>query len=100
MTNCGDERATEVFPYHWDLVGQAHPQLVLGKGSGLPSVMHWLERIHIKATAEQESEILSRAKRKSLETKCLLTEEEFCRIVEAVVDRPVTTEGGCYPKSV
>jgi isopropylmalate/homocitrate/citramalate synthase len=89
VTNCGDERATEVFPYHWDLVGQGRPQLVLGKGSGLPSVMYWLDRIRVEATAEQEMEILRGVKRKSLETKRLLTEDEFCRIVEAVVGRPV-----------
>jgi hypothetical protein len=63
--------------------------LVLGKGSGLPSVMYWLDRIRVEATAEQEMEILRGVKRKSLETKRLLTEDEFCRIVEAVVGRPV-----------
>ena len=89
VTNCGDERATEVFPYHWDLVGQTRPRLVLGKGSGLPSVMYWLDLLHMEATADQEMEILSRVKSKSLETKHLLTEDEFCKIVETVVGRPV-----------
>jgi len=36
--NCGDENATELFPFHWDVVGQSPVKVVMGKGSGIDSV--------------------------------------------------------------
>src|SRR5271163_4433803 len=36
--NCGVENATELFPFRWDVVGQAPVSVVFGKGSGIDSV--------------------------------------------------------------
>src|SRR6202790_4213327 len=33
--NCGAQHPTELFPYHWDVVGQPAAKVVLGKGSGI-----------------------------------------------------------------
>ncbi len=31
-------QATELFPFHWDVVGQPAPKVVVGKGSGIDSI--------------------------------------------------------------
>lgn len=84
--NVGDENLTEAFPYRPDLVGQAYPQVVLGKGSGLDSVALWLDRhgIDDADTAEIE-EILVEVKARSLEKKGLLDDDEFLSIVGKVI---------------
>jgi isopropylmalate/homocitrate/citramalate synthase len=82
---CRDSLATEVFPLHWNLVGQQAPTIVLGKGSGRPSVQHWLTLMGKKATEEQIDEILVKVKEKSLTKKGLLTEEEFQEIVNRIL---------------
>ncbi|MDH7499732.1 MAG: pyruvate carboxyltransferase, partial [candidate division NC10 bacterium] len=81
---CGKERPTELFPFHWDLVGQRPAEIVLGKNSGLDSIAAWLERIGEKASEEEIGKILSEVKLKSLEKKGLLQEEEFRGIVRKV----------------
>jgi isopropylmalate/homocitrate/citramalate synthase len=85
LQNCGEEHATEVFPYRWEVVGQPPPEVVLGKGSGLPSIDYWLERLGLEANQEQRAEILSRVKELSRQTKGLLDETAFQRIAEQVV---------------
>ena len=85
LANCGDEYLTEVFPFRPSFVGQASPDAVLGKGSGLPSVQVWLDKMGIQATDEERSAILMKVKARSLETKCLLTYEEFSDIVHQVM---------------
>ena len=82
--NCGKDRPTELFPFHWGLVGQGPAEIVLGKNSGLDSIATWLERIGERASEEEITKILSQVKMKSLEKKGLLTEEEFRQIVRQV----------------
>ncbi|HEX9920031.1 MAG TPA: pyruvate carboxyltransferase, partial [Candidatus Methylomirabilis sp.] len=82
--NCGKDRPTELFPFHWGLVGQGQAEIVLGKNSGLDSIATWLERIGERASEEEITKILSQVKMKSLEKKGLLTEEEFRQIVRQV----------------
>ena len=84
LRNCGDQYPTELFPYIWDVVGQSPPQAVLGKGSGLPSVELWLNRLGLTADEEEKKEILAQVKHLSLNHKRLLNEEEFRQIVEQV----------------
>jgi isopropylmalate/homocitrate/citramalate synthase len=85
LRNCGDEYPTEVFPYHWDVVGQPPPMAVLGKGSGLPSVEYWLDRLGLEADEEERKELLTQVKAFSLECKKLLSEDDFRQVFERVM---------------
>jgi isopropylmalate/homocitrate/citramalate synthase len=85
VRNCGQEHILEVFPFHWELVGQKPPEIVLGKNSGVDSIRDWLDRIGVEASELRTQEILLKVKEKSLEKKGLLTEKEFRAIVEAVL---------------
>jgi len=82
--HCGKERPTELFPFHWELVGQHPPQIVLGKNSGLDSIAAWLERIGEQASEEEMGRILSQVKLRSLQKKGLLEEAEFREVVRKV----------------
>lgn len=82
VKNVGQEHLTEAFPYRPELVGQAPPEVVLGKGSGLDSVAIWLSRHGINDAESKEIEaILAEVKGRSLEKKALLSDEEFLAIV-------------------
>ncbi|HEX6843910.1 MAG TPA: pyruvate carboxyltransferase [Actinomycetota bacterium] len=83
VRNVGDE-LQESFPYRPELVGQPPPELVLGKGSGLDSVVAGLERTGQTATPEQIQEILVQVKARSLQTKGLVDDEAFAAIVDQV----------------
>jgi isopropylmalate/homocitrate/citramalate synthase len=85
VRNCGQEHILEVFPFHWELVGQKPPEIVLGKNSGVDSIRDWLDRIGVETSELRTQEILLKVKEKSLEKKGLLTEKEFRAIVEAVL---------------
>lgn len=77
-------RALTMFPYHWTLVGQDPPRIVLGKKSGLASVLYWAEKLGIALSEEEARKILIEVKNTSIEKKGLLTEKEFKAIVEKV----------------
>lgn len=85
VRNVRDHDLTEAFPYLPGLVGQDGPHLVLGKGSGAPNVAEGLERLGLKASAEQQAEILLRVKRRSLELHGLLDDGDLRDIAEAVI---------------
>jgi isopropylmalate/homocitrate/citramalate synthase len=85
IRNCAHEDVTEIFPYHWDVVGQPAFEVVLGKGSGLPSIVYWLDRLNLTASEDERMKILAEVKKKSLEKKGLLGEDEFRRIVDQVM---------------
>jgi isopropylmalate/homocitrate/citramalate synthase len=78
---CIDDKPTEVFPYHWDVVGQPPARIVYGKGSGLPSVEIALKALGVSADDEQMRALLAAIKQRALETKTLLPFEEVTRIV-------------------
>jgi isopropylmalate/homocitrate/citramalate synthase len=82
--NAGKEHLMEVFPIHWDLVGQRPARVVLGKNSGLDSIKMHLERLRVKATEDQVNEILLRVKTASLKKKGLVDDQEFRAMVKAV----------------
>jgi isopropylmalate/homocitrate/citramalate synthase len=84
VRNVGDE-LTESFPYRPELVGQPAPKLVLGKGSGLDSILGNLDRLGRTATTEQLQTILDEVKGRSLETKGLVDDDAFLRIVDQVM---------------
>jgi len=85
--NVGTEHLLEVFPIHWDLVGQRPARVVLGKNSGLDSIKMHLHRIRVKANDDQVNDILLRVKTASLKKKGLVDAAEFNQIVKAVVKR-------------
>jgi isopropylmalate/homocitrate/citramalate synthase len=86
VKNVGEAHLTEAFPFRPELVGQTGPEIVLGKGSGLDSVLIWLDKVGLPAAAEPEMmEILKEVKARSLEKKGLLDEEEFKGIAEGVL---------------
>ena len=80
---CIDRHPTELFPYHWDAVGQPAAHVVYGKGSGLPSVMLALESLGIEADPDDVRDILAAVKERGLETKALLPFEEVARLIRA-----------------
>lgn len=84
LRRCKGPLVTEVFPLHWDLLGQKPPTAVLGKGSGEDSVIAWLEDIGEDFSIEQVRAVLAEVKKKSLEKKGLLTREEFREIVDRI----------------
>ena len=79
---CIEDKPTEVFPYHWDVVGQPPARVVYGKGSGLPSIEHALKALGLTADENQMRSILAAVKERALETKALLPFEEVTRIVQ------------------
>jgi isopropylmalate/homocitrate/citramalate synthase len=82
---CQGDKITEVFPMHWELMGQPGPRIVLGKGSGTPSIEIRLEELGLSASAEQVEALTWMVKEKSLEKKDLVTEEEFRAMVAQVL---------------
>lgn len=80
VQRCGDTAPTEIFPYHWDLVGQKPAEIVLGKNSGLPSIALWLERLGLEADGQARERLLALVKERSLEGKRLLSEDEFIEL--------------------
>jgi isopropylmalate/homocitrate/citramalate synthase len=83
VRNVGDD-LIESFPYRPELVGQPAPKLVLGKGSGLDSILGNLDRLGRTATTEQLQTILDEVKGRSLQTKALIDDDVFLEIVEQV----------------
>src|SRR5579862_3561950 len=81
--NCGTTRPTQLFPYHWDVVGQPAPRVVLGKGSGIDSIKAKLQELGVKATEEEAMSVVMAVKEHSLRTKSLLTDEEFRQVLTA-----------------
>jgi len=82
LLNCGDEHQTEVMPFRPRMVGQAEPEVVMGKGSGIDSVKDWLRKFQIKATEEQSMEVLMAVKDWGLIHKRLMNDDEFRKLAE------------------
>jgi len=83
--NCGEEYATELFPVRWNAVGQPAPVVVMGKGSGIDSVKMWLEQMGIEASDEEALAITAAVKKYSLNSKQLLTQDEFRKVAKGVL---------------
>lgn len=85
LRNVGNEHVTEVFPVHWELVGQKPGGSALGKGSGLDSVKIWAEQIGVELGDDEAMDVLLAVKQFALEKKRLLNPDDFQRIVEQVI---------------
>jgi isopropylmalate/homocitrate/citramalate synthase len=79
---CIDEYPTELFPYHWDVVGQSSGRVVYGKGSGLPSVNIAARNLGIEADEEQLRQLLVAIKDRAVETKSLLPFEDVAALAK------------------
>jgi isopropylmalate/homocitrate/citramalate synthase len=93
---CVEEFPTELFPFHWDEVGQPPARVVYGKGSGLPSVMVALQALGIEADEDQMRELVAAIKQRALKTKALLPLEEVARIAAdelGASERELVAEG-------
>lgn len=92
---CIADEPLELFPYHWDEVGQAPARVVFGKGSGLPSVAIACRVLGIDADEEEMRALLAAIKARALETKSLLPLEEVARLVaEHLGEAAVTPPAG------
>ncbi len=87
MRNAGDEHVLEVFPFHWSLVGQAPPKIVFGKKSGTASILIGLDKLGVRASDGQVSEMLLRVKQKAITKGAPLSDAEFSAIVESVLTK-------------
>lgn len=82
LLNCGDEHLTEVFPFRPSMVGQADPEIVIGKGSGIDTVKDRLSRIQVTADDKQAMDVLLAVKNWGLQNKRLMTDDEFRKVAE------------------
>jgi isopropylmalate/homocitrate/citramalate synthase len=73
-----------VEPYSPELLGRER-EVLLSKKSGKRSVEYKLEKMNVRTTPEQVDEILSQVKNLGVQKKGILTEDEFRKIVNAVV---------------
>src|ERR1700689_97141 len=83
--NCGVENATELFPFRWDVVGQAPVSVVFGKGSGIDSVKWGMRKLGVQFNEEEAMKVVAAIKEFSLRRKRLLTDEEFRSVVSATL---------------
>ena len=89
--NCGKDNPTELFPYHWSMVGQPAPKVVMGKGSGIDSIKAKLQQLGVSATEEEAMSVVMAVKERSLKTKSLLTDEEFLQVLNATLPAKAVT---------
>jgi isopropylmalate/homocitrate/citramalate synthase len=90
--NCGGQQPTELFPYHWDVVGQPPAKVVLGKGSGIDSIKAALRGIGLEFTEEEAMQVVGAVKQFSLDRKRLLTDAEFRSVAEATLPHRVLAQ--------
>ncbi len=82
LLNCGEAHQTEVVPFRPRMVGQAEPEVVMGKGSGIDSVKDWLAKFQLQASEEKAMEVLMAVKDWGLIHKRLMTDDEFRKLAE------------------
>lgn len=85
FNECIDEYPTELFPYHWDEVGQPPARVVYGKGSGLPSVQGALAALGLDADEEAMRELIAAIKQRTLEHKALIPLEEVAVLANEIL---------------
>src|SRR5579859_6690755 len=91
--NCGEENATELFPFRSEVVGQAPISVVFGKGSGIDSVKWGLRKLGVQFNEEEAMKCVAAIKDFSLQRKRLLTDEEFRSVVDATLPGRVVGAG-------
>ncbi|MDC0196379.1 pyruvate carboxyltransferase [Gammaproteobacteria bacterium] len=86
LLNCGHKDQTEVVPFRPSLVGQAEPEAVMGKGSGIDNCKHWLDKFQIQASEEDAMKVLMAVKEWGLVHKRLMKDEEFSTLAKDVLE--------------
>jgi isopropylmalate/homocitrate/citramalate synthase len=86
LLNCGYEDQTEVVPFRPSLVGQAEPEAVMGKGSGIDNCKHWLDKFQIQASEEDAMKVLMAVKEWGLVHKRLMKDEEFSTLAKDILE--------------
>jgi isopropylmalate/homocitrate/citramalate synthase len=81
----GTEDVLEIFPFHWDFVGQKSPEVVLGKHSGSNSIENWLSKIGVEADEEQIQAMLDKVKALAYKNKAPITLDDFRNIVTEIM---------------
>ena len=74
----------EFMPFLPSLVGQAKPQVVIGKCSGIDTIKYLLEMERLEVSEEHEQALVKIVKEESIMKKRLLTREEFVDLVKAL----------------
>jgi hypothetical protein len=79
----------ELFPFHWDMVGQPEADVVIGKGNGRDTIAYRLRAIgaQIPSDDPRVDAILAHVKAASLKKHALLSDEEFRRIASRILSR-------------
>jgi len=85
LRKCRDGHILEMVPFIPELVGHKPVNIVLGKTSGLDSINEWLEQLNIELTDEQKDKLLSEVKKRSIQTKSLLSMREFKELLLNVI---------------
>ncbi len=85
VRRCRDEHPLELGPFVPSLVGQVPVSIVIGKSSGIDSIVEWLEKIGMDASQEQREALVLKVKEASIQKKGLLDEAEFKKLVQEVV---------------
>jgi len=87
LSRCKADRPVELFPFHWEMVGQPEADVVIGKGNGRDSIAFRLRAIGVEIAGDDPrvDTILARVKKASLRKHALLSDDEFRRIASAVV---------------
>jgi isopropylmalate/homocitrate/citramalate synthase len=82
LSRCKSERPVELFPFHWDMVGQSEADVVVGKGNGRDSVAYRLRAMGVQVAGDDPriDAILAEVKAASLAKHALLTDAEFRQI--------------------
>jgi isopropylmalate/homocitrate/citramalate synthase len=86
---CIESNPTEMFPYHWEEVGQPSARVVYGKGSGLPSLHHAMADLGFAPEDDDLRKLLITIKEQALESKILLPVEEVITLARRHLNRPV-----------
>ena len=73
-------------PFRPRMVGQAEPETVMGKGSGIDTVKEWLARFQLRVEETKAMEILLAVKDWGLIHKRLMTQDEFKALAESLIE--------------
>ncbi len=85
VRRCRDKHPLELGPFVPSLVGQNPVQIVIGKSSGVDTVVEYLEKIGADASQEQKEAMVQKIKDAAIKKKRLLSVEEFKQIYDSVV---------------
>jgi isopropylmalate/homocitrate/citramalate synthase len=91
LQRCAKDYPTEVFPYHWDVVGQPAARVVYGKGSGIASVEVALQSLGVELDEPAQRQLLDAIKQRGLSLKSLLPLEEVAALVQMVTSASETS---------